>query len=126
MKVATSAESQTRSFKDAPRTDDVGLPELILERLPSLYNICHQLKVRRLDVFGSALRADFDPESSDMDFLVDLGSLPPLDYAATYFKLHEALQVLFGRSVDLLTPPALSNPYLRERIHSEMRQVYAS
>ncbi|MFM2275489.1 MAG: hypothetical protein RL211_1361, partial [Pseudomonadota bacterium] len=32
----------------------------------------------------------------------------------------------FGRSVDLVTPTALANPYFRQRIALERQNIYAS
>ncbi len=32
---------------------------------------CRRNHVRRLSLFGSSLRADFDPDRSDLDFLVE-------------------------------------------------------
>jgi hypothetical protein len=36
-----------------------------------LQAICRSFHVRRLDLFGSAARDDFDPEHSDFDFIVE-------------------------------------------------------
>jgi predicted nucleotidyltransferase len=87
---------------------------------------CRRCRVRRLDLFGSAVRDDFDSEHSDLDFLVDFEPLKPADYADAYFDLRTALSELFGRPVDLLTEASLENPYLRARILSERRTVFAS
>jgi hypothetical protein len=39
--------------------------------------LCERFGARRLDVFGSAVRTDFDPATSDLDFLVEFDELPP-------------------------------------------------
>ena len=36
-----------------------------------LQALCRRFHVRRLDLFGSAARGDFDPVRSDIDFLVE-------------------------------------------------------
>ena len=36
-----------------------------------LRDLCRRFHVRRLEVFGSAARGDFDPARSDIDFLVE-------------------------------------------------------
>jgi hypothetical protein len=87
--------------------------------------LCRQAGARRLDVFGSAARADFDPATSDLDFLVEFDALPPVKLADAYFGLKEGLEALFGRPVDLVTESSLSNPYFRERVMAERRAVYA-
>ena len=87
--------------------------------------LCRRSGARRLDVFGSAIRDDFDPDRSDLDFLVEFDDVPPAHYAQAYFTLKEGLEKLFGRPVDLVTGSSLANPYCRQRIASESRTVYA-
>jgi predicted nucleotidyltransferase len=87
--------------------------------------LCRQAGARRLDVFGSAIRDDFDPARSDLDFLVEFDEVPPARYAEAYFTLKEGLERLFGRTVDLVTGSSLANPYFRERLASESRTLYA-
>lgn len=87
--------------------------------------LCRHSGARRLDVFGSATRDDFNPARSDLDFLVEFDELPPARYADAYFSLKEGLEGLFGRPVDLVTGTSLANPYFRERIARESRNVYA-
>ena len=86
---------------------------------------CKRAGARRLYVFGSALRSDFDEASSDLDFLVELDEMPPSKYADAYFSLKEKLEALFGRRVDLVTESNLGNPYFRKRILAERQAVYA-
>ena len=87
--------------------------------------LCRSAGARRLDEFGSALRADFDAATSDLDFLVEFDTVPPAQYANAYFALKEGLEALFGRPVDLVTESTLANPYFRDRICAEHRNVYA-
>ena len=88
--------------------------------------ICQRYRIRRLEVFGSAARADdFDPESSDADFLVEFAPdvQPGLD---TFFGTKAALEVLLGRGVDLLESGAVRNPYVRARMNRHREPVYAA
>ena len=87
--------------------------------------LCRRAGARRLDAFGSTVRSDFDPQTSDLDFLVEFDDLPPADYARAYFALKEGLESLFGRPVDLVTGSSLANPYFRDRVAAERRNVYA-
>jgi predicted nucleotidyltransferase len=88
--------------------------------------LCRQYGVKRLAVFGSALRADFDSEHSDLDFLVEFQPLPPGGYADTYFGLLEDLERLFGRRVDLVVESAIKNPYFRESVTRSQALLYAA
>ena len=82
--------------------------------------------MRQLDLFGSAAAGNFDPERSDLDFLVLFRDLAPRDYARAYFGLREGLADLFERPVDLVTEAGLENPYLRRRVDAERVVLYAA
>ena len=89
--------------------------------------LCQRFHVRRLDLFGSAARDDFDPRRSDVDFLVEL-DLRHRDALAlgTYLGLKAALEDLLERPVDLVEPGALRNPYLRASIDSSREAIFAA
>jgi hypothetical protein len=87
--------------------------------------LCRSLGVRRLDVFGSALRDDFDPATSDIDFLVELDHLSPARYADAWLTLNAGLQDLLGRPVDLVTIGAIENPYFQQRVLRTRETLYA-
>jgi predicted nucleotidyltransferase len=101
------------------------MTEVLETHRPQVAELCRQVGARRLDVFGSAARGEFNPESSDLDFLVELDALPPARYASAFFALKEGLERLFGRPVDLVTESGLGNPYFRERVRAERRTLYA-
>jgi predicted nucleotidyltransferase len=84
---------------------------------------CRRHHIRRLAVFGSALREDFGPES-DIDFLVEFDGafIPTLfDIVAMEKELSE---LLGGRKVDLRTPEDLSR-YFRDKVLAEAVVQYA-
>src|SRR5258708_39052450 len=90
---------------------------VIEQRLPELESLCRRFYVRRLELFGSAARDDFDPARSDLDFLVEFEREHPEALSLdTYFGLKEALEALFERRVDLVEPGAVRNPYLKMSI----------
>lgn len=95
----------------------------IAVRRSEIDQACAQFGVRRLELFGSAARGG---PAHDLDFLVDLGERPPAEYARAYFALRERLAELFARSVDLITPPGLHNPYFRQRVEQEKILLYAA
>lgn len=72
--------------------------------------------LRRISLFGSAVRSDFRPDS-DIDVLVEPrpeARLTLLDLAG----IQQRLERLFDRDVDVLTPRGL-RPEMRERIERE-------
>ena len=88
--------------------------------------LCRRFHVRRLEVFGSALRDDFNPERSDVDFLVEFETSPDLNIFEAYCDLRQQLGELLGRPVDLVMPAALRNPYIRAGIEAHRELVYAA
>ena len=91
-----------------------------------LIALCGRYGVRRLALFGSALRDDFDPGRSDLDLLVEFSPTSPQEHAEAYFGLLENLESLFGRRVDLLELGAVRNPYLRREIEEQQETLYAA
>jgi len=88
-----------------------------------LAEFCREHHIRRLALFGSALRGDFGPDS-DVDVLVEFepGHTPGLFGIA---RLERELSALFGgRKVDLRTPEDLSR-YFREDVLREAEVQYA-
>lgn len=97
---------------------------LALDR-DAIADLCRQYGVRRLCVFGSAVTDRFDPERSDVDFLVEFGDGSPESFD-TYFGLKEALEDLLGRPVDLVEPVALENPYFAASVGETAEELYAA
>jgi len=92
-----------------------------------LRTLCRRFHVRRLDLFGSAARGDFDPERSDVDFLVEFDRGHPEALSLKcYFGLKESLEALLGRPVDLVEPGAMRNPYLRASIEASREPVFGA
>ncbi|HXK61063.1 MAG TPA: nucleotidyltransferase domain-containing protein [Acidobacteriota bacterium] len=103
------------------------MTELIQKHRSDIEQLCIRHRVRKLEVFGSAADADrFDPQTSDLDFLVEFQAMPVEQYADAYFGLLEDLQTLFGRSVDLIMPEAIRNPYFLEKVNQSRKQIYAA
>jgi predicted nucleotidyltransferase len=98
-------------------------PELTIDD-EALDAFCRRHHVRRLAVFGSALRDDFDADS-DIDVLVDFesGAVPGLLRLATMEA--ELGDLLGGREVELRTYEDLS-PYFRDRVREQARRIYAA
>lgn len=94
--------------------------------LEKVTELCRQYHVRRLEVFGSGVRQDFDPSRSDVDLLVEFEPGSSLKALDQYFGLKESLESLLGRSVDLVVAGAVRNPYLRASIDRDRETLYAA
>ena len=86
-------------------------------------DFCRRRHIRKLSVFGSALRSDFN-EASDIDILVDFEPehIPGLFEIAHMER--ELSAILGGRKVDLRTPEDLSR-YFRQEVLNEAEVQYA-
>lgn len=104
-------------------------PEQLRIDLPleAIAAVCRKHGVRELAVFGSALRADFDPARSDVDFLVRFVNDDAGDWGSKYVDMGEELSALLGRKVDMVSwrgIEASTNPVRRGHILKHARRVY--
>lgn len=98
----------------------------VSQHLPRIAAICQRFGVHRLEVFGSAARSDdFDPDSSDVDFLVEFSSGAAVGLQS-FFGIKAALEQLLGRQVDLVEPDAVRNPYVLASINRHREPVYVA
>ena len=90
----------------------------------ALAAFCREHGIKRMAIFGSALRDDFGPES-DIDMLVEFqpDRVPGLlGIAGMEMELAELFD---GRKVDLRTPEDLS-PYFRQDVLAIAEDQYVS
>lgn len=76
--------------------------------------LCRARGVRKLSLFGSVLRPDFDPTGSDVDVLVEY--LPGRHPGMRHFGFQDELADMLGRKVDLCTPPMLSAHFRKDAL----------
>ncbi len=96
---------------------------LIADNKDTIARLCREYGIRKLDVFGSAVTGAFDPASSDIDLIVDLGEYDQT-VAERYLDFIAALQDLFGYPVELITEPSIKNPYFRENVDQQRVSIY--
>jgi predicted nucleotidyltransferase len=84
---------------------------------------CRMHRIRRLSLFGSALREDFRPDS-DVDLLVEFepGARVGLFEMAA---IERELGIIVDRKVDLRTPAELSR-YFRDEVVASAEVQYAT
>lgn len=97
------------------KTAAFGLP------LEAIRAYCSQRPIKRLSLFGSALRADFGPDS-DIDMLIEYAPEAKID-AYAILRQQADLGKLIGRPVDLGTPQSLS-PYIRQEVIDSAEPLY--
>ncbi len=83
-------------------------------------DFCRRNHIRKLSLFGSAVRDDFRPDS-DVDVLVEFepGHVPGL----RFFSMQVELSQILGRTVDLNTPQWLSPRFLDD-VQREQVAIY--
>ena len=99
---------------------------IITENREKIIELCKAHYVSHVSAFGSAVRDDFDPETSDIDLLVDFAVPEGVRYARNFFALQKALAGLLGRRVDVVIRETLRNPYLLRTINAEKELLYAA
>ncbi|MGB0766370.1 MAG: nucleotidyltransferase family protein [Phycisphaeraceae bacterium] len=100
--------------------------EAIDQHREAIFELCRRFYVRRLDVFGSVTTDAFDPNRSDVDFLVEFWDDMPIRRFNAYFQLKDQLEQLLERKVDLIEPGGVRNDYYRRGIDSTLEHLYAA
>jgi len=85
---------------------------------------CRRHHVKHMHLFGSAVRADFQPGRSDLDLLVEFQSLEPTVLVDAYFNLEQQLASILGQPVDLVMAGAIHNPYVWSEIQASKQLIY--
>ena len=84
--------------------------------MSKIMQVARKCGIKRLYLFGSALRNDFS-ETSDIDFMVEC-ACPEEPSLFDLFDLRHELEDMTGRNVDLVEKGAVRNPIRRESIQS--------
>lgn len=107
---------KTTPARPATRAEVAGIQCAIAIPYERLAQACRRWGISKLELFGSVLRDDFDPERSDVDVLVTFEpeARPGWDL---FSKLPAELSELFRRPVDLLERAGIeqSANYLRRQ-----------
>ena len=82
---------------------------------------CRERGIRKLSLFGSVLRPDFDPQRSDVDVLAEFepGVLKQVGFR--YFGYGQELAAIIGRKVDFCSR---LHPLILGRVKEELLAVH--
>ncbi len=100
--------------------------DVLHDKQQAIAELCARHGVARLDVFGSALRDDFRPGESDIDFLVEFAPHEGYALVDAYFGLLDDLRALLGTDVDLVMADAVKNRYIAREIENTRQPLYAA
>lgn len=99
---------------------------LIEQHRAQVLDLCRRYDVRRLDIIGSALRDDFDPDKSDLDFVVEFNNFNVDNAADRYLGLMVDLEDVFSRKIDLVSYRAIRNPFFKQVVDQTRVPLYAA
>ena len=100
----------------------------IADNRAAISELCTRFGVQRLEVFGSAASGEgFDPQKSDLDFIVEFRPDQDLGpWLQNYFAFRDALSRLFGFRVDLVMSSAMKNPYFIREANRTRTTLYGA
>ena len=82
---------------------------------------CQERGIRKLSLFGSVLREDFDPQRSDVDVLAEFDPDALKGVGFRYFGYAEELAAIVGRKVDFCSR---LNKYIETAVRQEAIPIY--
>ena len=93
-------------------------PPIRIDR-EKIAEFCRARGIRKLSLFGSVVRDDFDPDRSDVDVLVELAADTQVGLA--YFGWADELSRIFGRKADL---SSRLNKHIEDEVRREALTLY--
>jgi hypothetical protein len=99
---------------------------VLQDKLNDVARLCREYDVATLELFGSAADGTFDPNRSDLDFLVEFSRSPETNTFHQFFGFKHALEDLFARQVDLVSAGAMRNPYFIQAVNKSRMLIYAA
>ena len=103
------------------------VPTMSVAELPipldreKIAEFCRARGIRKLSLFGSVLREDFDPARSDVDVLAEFEPEAIRGVGFRYFGYGEELSAIIGRKVDFCSR---LHPLILERVQAKLFPVY--
>jgi uncharacterized protein len=100
---------------------------MTLSELPIAINpaqiaaFCQARGIRRLSLFGSVLREDFDPRRSDVDVLAEFAPDALRGVGFRYFSYGEELEHILGHKVDFCSH---LNRHIEPQVRKEELVLY--
>lgn len=100
--------------------------QLVAQRRARIDALCRKYAVKRLRLFGSALREDWDPATSDIDFLAEFGPAIGMNAFDQYMGFVLDMAELFDRKVDVVDWNAAKNPFFKRHVERSAKELHAT
>lgn len=102
----------------------MNLQETINYKIQDFLSLCESHNVKSLYAFGSSITDRFNEKSSDIDLLIEIDEIDPIERGEKLISIWDKLEQFFQRKVDLLTSSSIKNPILKKNIHSTKILIY--
>lgn len=90
----------------------------------NLKTIAEKYRIKEIAVFGSSIRNDFHADS-DIDLLIEFYNSETISLY-DLIDIQEYFEKITQRSIDIVEPAGLRNPYRRENILKTKEVLYAA
>lgn len=103
------------------------IPEFIASKRAEIALLCREYGVARLEVFGSVMTDEYDPELSDVDFIVCYEQEAPARLSfPLHFQLRDGLASVLVSDVDLIEEPSdgFRNRYFAKAVERTRSVVF--
>jgi hypothetical protein len=102
----------------------MNLKDSIHNKMADFLSLCKTNNVKNLYAFGSSITNRFDENSSDIDLLIEMEQLDPMERGESLIRIWDQLEHFFQRRVDLLTYASIKNPVLKKTIDASKILIY--
>lgn len=105
------------------------MTNIIQEKLPEiepeqLFQLLRKNNVSKAYLFGSITTSKFKKGKSDIDIIIELVKMLPLEKGETLIRLWEQLEEFFNCKVDLVTDQPIKNPYFKKSLEETKVLIY--
>lgn len=100
--------------------------QILVQNQEGIRSLCRKYAVKRLRLYGSALRNDWRPETSDFDFLAEFGASSSINAFHQLMGFTLDLEKLLGAKVDVVDWNAAKNPFFKRHAERNARELFAA
>ncbi len=93
-------------------------------RIAEVAEICREIGVKRLELFGCAATGEVMAETNEITFIVAFLPEAHRSWGAEYSDLTERLAGLYGHPVDLYHDENIRHPELRRQVDETRTPIY--
>jgi uncharacterized protein len=89
-----------------------------------IFTLVKKYNIKEISIFGSSIRDDFT-DKSDIDLLIEFNNSENISLS-DIIDIQEYFSKITNRSIDIVEPAGLINPYRRESILKSKEPLYVA